>query len=179
MRHIQGVALDLFAAKGFDQVTVEDIATAAEVSPSSIYRYFHTKEGLVLHDEYDDTAIESALRAIAEGQGPLEALRSAMHDVLQTEHFRGDEGRTRTRTRLWLETPSVIAATGHVIEDITPQITQVLVASGRYEHGQARVVANALIWGIVAALRNWYEDPQRRPVEHHFDAAFDALGRMT
>ncbi|PID53113.1 MAG: TetR family transcriptional regulator, partial [Micrococcales bacterium] len=40
MRHIQQVALELISSKGFDKVTVEEVAAAAEVSPSSIYRYF-------------------------------------------------------------------------------------------------------------------------------------------
>ncbi|HEY7594201.1 MAG TPA: helix-turn-helix domain-containing protein, partial [Actinophytocola sp.] len=40
MRTIQEQALDLFDARGFDAVTIEEIAAAAEVSPSSVYRYF-------------------------------------------------------------------------------------------------------------------------------------------
>ncbi len=44
---------DLFDGRGFEKVSIEDIAAAAEVSPSSVYRYFGTKERIVLHDEVD------------------------------------------------------------------------------------------------------------------------------
>jgi len=50
MRRVQEVALDLFDARGFESVSIEEIARAAEVSPSSIYRYFGTKEQIVLYD---------------------------------------------------------------------------------------------------------------------------------
>src|SRR5215217_9659237 len=52
-RTIQECALDLFDERGFADVTIEEIAAAAEVSPSSVYRYFGTKEGLLVADEFD------------------------------------------------------------------------------------------------------------------------------
>src|SRR5664279_5481895 len=59
MRTIQESALDLFDARGFDAVTIEEIAAAAEVSPSSVYRYFGTKEGLLVADEFDSMSQET------------------------------------------------------------------------------------------------------------------------
>src|SRR3954463_6328541 len=46
---IAEVAISLFLAHGFDDVSVTDIATAAEVSKPTLFRYFPTKEDLVLH----------------------------------------------------------------------------------------------------------------------------------
>src|SRR5438045_3498662 len=66
MSRIQRVALDLFEEHGYRAVTVERIAAAAGVSPSSVYRYFGTKEMLVLYDEYD-LQILDALRAAGGG----------------------------------------------------------------------------------------------------------------
>src|SRR5690606_21229821 len=51
-RTIQEQALRLFAERGYDETTVEQIAEAAEVSPSTFFRYFPTKEALVLRDDY-------------------------------------------------------------------------------------------------------------------------------
>ena len=46
MEHIQDVAIALFEAKGYREVTITEITHAAEVAPSTFYRLFQTKEGL-------------------------------------------------------------------------------------------------------------------------------------
>ena len=73
MRTIQERALDLFDARGFDAVTIEEIAAAAEVSPSSVYRYFGTKEGLVVADEFDSWSQE-AVEGILDVNDPVGSL---------------------------------------------------------------------------------------------------------
>ena len=73
MRTIQERALDLFDARGFDAVTIEEIAAAAEVSPSSVYRYFGTKEGLVVADEFDSWSQE-AVEEILDVNDPVGSL---------------------------------------------------------------------------------------------------------
>ena len=44
---------DLFRSQGYEATTVEQIAEAAEVSPSTFFRYFPTKEDVVIHDALD------------------------------------------------------------------------------------------------------------------------------
>ena len=55
---IQEHALRLFAEQGYDATTVDQIAAAAEISPSTFFRYFPTKEDVVVEDEYDALLIE-------------------------------------------------------------------------------------------------------------------------
>src|SRR5215468_6911612 len=50
---IQEHALRLFREQGYEQTTVDQIAAAAEISPSTFFRYFKTKEDVVVEDEYD------------------------------------------------------------------------------------------------------------------------------
>ncbi len=78
---IQEHALRLFREQGYDETTVEGIAEAAEVSPSTFFRYFPTKEDVVLYDPFDPILIE-AFRAQPAELSPLGALRAAMKSVL-------------------------------------------------------------------------------------------------
>ena len=78
---IQEHALRLFREHGYEKTTVEQIAEAAEVSPSTFFRYFPTKEDVVLFDVLDPMLIESFRRQPA-SLSPVGALRAAMHEVL-------------------------------------------------------------------------------------------------
>jgi AcrR family transcriptional regulator len=78
---IQEHAMRLFAQQGYDETTVEQIAAAAEVSPSTFFRYFKSKEDLVIQDRYDD-AIFEAIRSAPAELAPLPAIRHAFRSTL-------------------------------------------------------------------------------------------------
>jgi AcrR family transcriptional regulator len=69
-------AMQLFARRGFDRVTVAEVAAAAGVSEKTVYNYFPTKEDLFF-DEVParEAALVSAIRDRAAGETVLEALR--------------------------------------------------------------------------------------------------------
>ena len=79
---IQDHALRLFRERGYDETSVEEIAEAAEVSPSTFFRYFPTKEDVVLYDAFDPILIESFLGQPAD-LSPIEAMRVAMRTALK------------------------------------------------------------------------------------------------
>jgi AcrR family transcriptional regulator len=79
---IQAHALRLFAKQGYHATTVEQIADAAEVSPSTFFRYFPTKEDVVLYDQFDPQLIEAFLAQPAE-LAPVAAVRRAMRLVFE------------------------------------------------------------------------------------------------
>ncbi|TMB71576.1 MAG: TetR family transcriptional regulator, partial [Chloroflexi bacterium] len=58
---IQRAALRLFVKQGYEETTIEQIAAAAEISPSTFFNYFPTKEDVVLFDAYDPMAIRMFL----------------------------------------------------------------------------------------------------------------------
>ena len=74
---IQEHALRLFRDQGYEETTVEEIAEAAEVSPSTVFRYFPTKPDLVIYDDLDERMIE-AFRAQPAELNAVQALRASL-----------------------------------------------------------------------------------------------------
>src|SRR6478672_10941023 len=77
---IRSEAFRLFGEQGYAETTIEQIAEAAEVSPSTFFRYFPTKEQLVLADDLDPLMID-AIRAQPHDIPPLTAFRNATAQV--------------------------------------------------------------------------------------------------
>ncbi|MFI2413064.1 TetR/AcrR family transcriptional regulator [Streptomyces sp. NPDC018947] len=73
VQRLSDVAVGLFLEKGFDAVSVAEVAAAAEVSKPTLFRYFPAKEDLVLHRIADHEG--EAARVAGEGPAPLAALR--------------------------------------------------------------------------------------------------------
>jgi AcrR family transcriptional regulator len=105
---IRREAMRLFREQGYDETTVEEIAEAAEVSPSTFFRYYPTKEDVVLQDEFDEPLIE-AFRAQPPELTPLRAMRVALRQVFGslTAEQRAEEDE---RLRLSREVPELRAA---------------------------------------------------------------------
>ena len=89
---IQEHALRLFKAQGYAETTIEQIADAADVSQSTFFRYFPTKEDVVLHDELDPRLIAS-LREQPPELSPVEAVRRRDARRLHAAHAGADGGR--------------------------------------------------------------------------------------
>jgi AcrR family transcriptional regulator len=79
---IQREALRLFSRDGYAETSVEQIAAAAEISPSTFFRYFPTKEDVVLADFIDARAVDRLLKA-PEELGPLQALAYAISTTME------------------------------------------------------------------------------------------------
>jgi AcrR family transcriptional regulator len=76
-------ALRLFREQGYSDTTVEQIAAAAEVSPSTFFRYFPTKEDVVLRDDLDERILDAFERQPA-SLTPVAAVRAAMREAIET-----------------------------------------------------------------------------------------------
>jgi len=76
-------ALRLFGEQGYQATTVEQIAAAAEVSPSTFFRYFPTKEDVVLRDDFDERVVDAFERQ-PPTMTPLAALRAAIREAVAT-----------------------------------------------------------------------------------------------
>ncbi|MEV0033657.1 TetR family transcriptional regulator [Nocardia sp. NPDC050793] len=82
-RTIRTEAFRLFREQGYGETTIEQIAAAADVSPSTFFRYFPTKEQLVIADDLDPLLIEE-VRNQPRGLSPIRVFRNAMDSVFAT-----------------------------------------------------------------------------------------------
>ena len=96
---IQEHALRLFAEQGYEATTVDQIAAAAEISPSTFFRYFPTKEDLVIEDEYDALLVEGLRSA---GSRCRRWRHPQGDDRRAGRHGAGDRRKLLERTRLTL-----------------------------------------------------------------------------
>lgn len=82
-RALQAEARRLVTERGLDHVTVEEIATAANVSKRTFFNYFESKEAAIVDAEPDATArLREALDARPPDETPLQALRAAALQML-------------------------------------------------------------------------------------------------
>ncbi|WP_448952836.1 TetR/AcrR family transcriptional regulator [Labrys neptuniae] len=84
--NISNVATRLFMERGFDHVTVDEIAAAADVGRMTVFNYFPRKEDMFFdRDEEGREIVREALRRRDPGVAPIEALRLLAHRLISQE----------------------------------------------------------------------------------------------
>ena len=148
-------ALRLFREQGYQATTVEQIAAAAEVSPSTFFRYFPTKEDVVLQDDMD-TRMIAAFEQQPPGVGPIAAVRAAAREMV-TSYTGTDLDVIRETTRLTMTVPEVRArALDEFARTITVLAEAVSKRTGRAPDDLAvRTVAGAIIGVIMSITIPW------------------------
>lgn len=109
---ISNAAIELFLRHGYDQVSIAQVAEAAEVSRRTLFAYFPTKEDLVLH-RIEDHRTESARVVAAHPNAPLSALRTHFLDGLdRRDPITGlcDAPAVLAYYRLLMDTPSLMTS---------------------------------------------------------------------
>ena len=156
MLRIQGAALDMFEARGFDDVTVEEIADASDVSPSSVYRYFGSKEAIVLWEEYDLVMDGWLLRAVRDDV-PLEGLRRVVVGAIEAVTPAQLEVIKR-RIALVLTTPALEQAATASTYEMAELVGRVLAERlDRPEVDlEVQVFSHAFTGGLLGMFHHWY-----------------------
>ena len=162
---IQKEALRLFLEKGFDETTIEDIAEAVEISPSTFFNYFPSKEEVVFQDELDPLII-AAFDAQPGEVNPITRLRSAMRTVfsqLTPEQVRV----MRQRTQLLISTPELRGAMLSQFADLVDQIAVLLASrtSRQPTDFAVRNMAGAVLGVLMSMTVVLAQDPKADLVE--------------
>ncbi|MCI3239450.1 MULTISPECIES: TetR/AcrR family transcriptional regulator [unclassified Streptomyces] len=172
---IRAATYALIKEQGYDATTIEQIAERAEVSPSTVFRYFPTKEDIVLTDEYDPLMLEE-LRNRPAGESWLDSVRHVMHLAIEANN-REDPEVARMRAHLSVQVPAVrsrmvesMSATGRLLREAIAE-----------RHGldpdsiEVRVYAMSFIGGLMEASMYWAENDFEGELSDLVDRALDVL----
>jgi AcrR family transcriptional regulator len=127
-QRIADVAMGLFMLRGFEKVTVAEVAEAADVSVNTVFNYFRTKEDLFF--DRQDTVVENMGRVVAArppGQSAVEALRRDFFAALDTRDWRyGITGGAPDFFRMVAESPTLINRIRRMHEQSEEYLARVL-----------------------------------------------------
>ncbi|MER6945240.1 TetR family transcriptional regulator [Nonomuraea sp. NPDC000554] len=164
---ISEAAIALFLERGFDEVPVAEVAAAAQVSKPTLFKYFPTKEDLVLHRIADHQG-EAArvVRGRAPGEDPMRALhRHFLDGLARRDPVTGlnDHPDVVAYHRMVFSTPSLVARLFHhmalderALADALAETADDLTAD--------LLAARILAAQRVLARRNWQALSDGRPL---------------
>ncbi len=186
MLEIQDIALGLFESDGYRKVSVEQVAAAAGVSASTIYRYFGTKEQLVVWDHVDTQGL-TLLTADTGTVTPAEllaAVTAVAPIVIAAITDSAEEHRIRRRVRLMASEPEVRTGELQQIHGLEHLIERLLTQRlGREENDLTiRYAAAQAAWGYLAAVDHWaateFAEPLGTVLQQATDLMVTAVGAV-
>lgn len=171
---LAAAAVKLAAERGAGNVTVEDIAAAADVSPRTFFNHFATKEeAFVAHDIERAHALLARLREEPLDRPAWPLLTSALGDLLDS----GSKDRAEVRSLYAIHTdPAVLAHQqleyAAIEADLLAELARRLPSGDRM---QARLLAGTAVAAMRAAVTTWTEDDQGHTLRRLFDDAVAQL----
>lgn len=174
MRRVQNAALDLFDEHGYTRVTIEQIADSADVSTSSVYRHFGTKEGVLLWNPHHEQALQQL-----DPEDDREPLLAAFRRLTAAVFADGDEAANwqRRRVRYLLGESAVSAALVDRMGVVGQQVAELLASRTGRDAGELeiQVTVGAVVGGLLGALRAWHAGGYAEPLLEVIDGALATL----
>ena len=174
-RAIRDATYALIKERGYDATTIEQIAERAEVSPSTVFRYFPTKEDIVLTDEYDPILL-AELRGRPADEPWTESLRHVMRLAIRAGMEEGPEV-VRLRAHLLVQVPAVRS---RMLASMS--VTGRMLAEAVAERGgldgdslEARVYTMSLIGGLAEISLYWAENDFKDDLLDLLDRSLDVI----
>ncbi len=151
---LRRVAYELFREQGYDETTVAQIAAAADVSQATFFRYFATKEALILEDDYDAVLMANVPPIDPERNLAAQILRGAAE---QFDSLDPEERETEyERGRLLYSSPKLRAAQAHETEATMDAMVRAVLQhlTGPADERAVRAVVGAVVGSISALARD-------------------------
>ena len=154
---LEEAALALFTKKGFDAVTIDDIAAAADVSRRTFFRYFASKEDVILSDH--PRRLGELQAALDRRPGDEPALTALRHAVLSLAgSFEEQRDHMLRRFRLVTSTPALEARSLCLQRNWESAVTAMLAERMKVEPAEdlrPGVVAATTMAAMRVATANW------------------------
>jgi TetR/AcrR family transcriptional regulator, regulator of mycofactocin system len=178
-QQLMSVALRLFAAQGFENTTVEEIAAAADVAPRTFFRYFPSKVDVLFADHLEQVALlRETLATRSLDESIVDAVRRATLSGI--EKVVADPSLFLTRSRLAATVPAAHAHSRYLDASFEEVIAEAVAAARKTDSAtdlEARVVARAA-WSASRAARDvWVASDAERDPRELVDEAFDLVQR--
>jgi AcrR family transcriptional regulator len=155
---LQAAALGLFEERGYRNVTVEDIATAAGVSHMTFFRHFPTKERALMDDPFDPVIAE----AVASQPANLPEIERVARGMLSLAPLL-DDGFTETARRGIAIVAKEPALSGEMAANMAATEAAIVEAAARPgREREMRVAAAACLAAIGSAILDWAVAPEGR-----------------
>lgn len=179
-QRISDVATGLFAARGFDNVSVAEVAEAAEVAKMTVFNYFPRKEDLLLDRGPELIGlVTDAIRNREPGRSPLAALHRLFTDLARQRHpASGVRDGVQTFYRTVLNSPALLARVREQRENME-QVLAGLLAEATGTAADAPGTVLLAMW-TVGVYRTVYVTSARRILagEHSDDILPDHLAQL-
>ncbi|WP_017609928.1 TetR family transcriptional regulator [Nocardiopsis xinjiangensis] len=172
---LREAAFRLFAEHGYEDTTVARIAAEAGVSHMTFFRYFPSKEDVVLRDDYDPV-LEELIRAQPPEKPPLRRVRDAVMSAVPAVYAQERQA-LLLRSRLLLATPALRSRMGESLNGSQTAFERGLSDPAETDTPPlaARVVASACVAALTTAITAWVEEGGTGDLPALMDQAFDAL----
>ncbi|BBY73378.1 TetR family transcriptional regulator [Mycolicibacterium parafortuitum] len=155
--HISDVAIDLFMERGFDDVSVDDVAGAAGIARRTLFRYYPSKSALPWGDF--DAHLEHMRELLAE-LDPTVPIRDALRTALLAFNDFDDPDRHRQRMRLILETEALQAYSMTMYAGWRAVVARFV--ADRLGVADSDLIPQTVAWTMLAvslsAYEHWLED---------------------
>ncbi|MFJ9576093.1 TetR family transcriptional regulator [Streptomyces sp. NPDC101191] len=184
-RELATAAMELFATKGYEATTVDEIAAAAGVARRTFFRHFRSKEEAIFPD-HDDTLVraEAVLNAAPPHEHPLDTVCRGIKEVMKM--YAGSPAVSVERYRLTREVPTLREREIASVARYERLFTRYLLGhfderdhhDGNDDPLLAEVAASAVVTAHNHVLRRWLRAGGQGDVESQLDHAF-AIVRET
>lgn len=151
-------AMQLFEARGFDAVTVDEIAAAADVSRRTFFRYFATKEAAVFARREDQLVMFRVHLMESSADAPFEAMRAALLSL--ADDYQEQRERILRERAIIKSAPSLMTHDVEVDRGFEAVIVEYLVQNSRRtvtDRRRARMLAAMMVGAVRVAIDEWAE----------------------